>query len=67
MRQAYTIGVRQWKERKAKCKNKRDKGACLGPVHIGDRVVKVEVFIKTWIFIRQWIAKEKIAWCMKDS
>ena len=51
MRQAYTIGVSQWKERKEKCKNERDKGVCLGPLHIGDRVVEFEVFIKTWIFI----------------
>ena len=39
MRQAYSIAANKSKVRKAKDKDKRDKGACLGPHHIGDRVL----------------------------
>ena len=39
MRQGYSIAARKSKERKAKDKNRKGKGACLGPLHRGGRVL----------------------------
>ena len=39
MRQSYSIATSKSKVRKAKDKNRRDNGACLGSLHISDRVL----------------------------
>ena len=39
MRQAHSIAASKLKERKVKDKSRRDKGACLGPLHIDDIVL----------------------------
>ena len=36
---SYGMATRKSKKRKTKDKNRRDKHACLGPLHIGDRVL----------------------------
>lgn len=48
IRQAYTIGASWLKERKAKFKNRLDKGACLRPFQVGERLVKKEILLEKW-------------------